>query len=875
MKKRQNIGSVVKDGLCTGCGTCVGICPNSAVEMVIDHRKGIYLPRLNEERCNNCGICYQVCPGHSVDFKQLNLEIFGKESEDILIGNYLNCYVGHSTDYDIRYNSTSGGLVTQLLLFALEEGLIDGALVTRMKKNSPLEPEPFIARTREKIIEASKSKYCPVPANIALKEILESKDGERFAIVGLPCHIHGIKKAEQINKKLRGKIVLHLGIFCSHAPNFWSTQLLLKRQKIKGNEVIGLDYRGEGWPGCMKVSRKSGELLLLLPDYWSFVGSDFFTPARCLMCCDQTSELADISFGDAWLPKLVSDKVGKSIIISRTTIGEQFLQKVRNKNLVELDHVTATEVKRSQLVMLYFKKKVLKARLWLFRRKPFLNTRLLELDWPDYLLSLFPYFNHRFSQNRILRPLLGYIPGKLLTLYRMPFNVLYSRMFQGFRSKLLEPVPKSKPIKIVITNYGSKFNKGDVALLNSRVSILRELIPDARFTILTYNPEIENDLQDIKVLEVAGIVSLSRKTLLTKKTWQTALLLLKCGLWSILHRYFHADVRSLRNGEGLNAYYNADIIISTGGDVLTEDYGTVSFLNYVVNLLFPILLSKPVMLYAESTGLFKRWWNRQIAMFLFNRIKLITLREEISFRYLKELNINTPVYLTVDSAFLLEPAPVQVARDILGREGINENNKPLIGISVSRIISRYGFDSIDSPSEKYRKYVEIMARVAEHLIDTFGAMVVFIPHVAGQWRNDDRAVADDISNLVENKQTVVSIKNEYTAEETKAIIGQCDLFIGARMHATIASTSMGVPTMAIAYSHKYHGIIGEMLGYERYVLDVRENFNSDDLIRAVDDIWNNREEIRKELESKMEDIKQRALLNAKLVKELIDCERGE
>jgi coenzyme F420 hydrogenase subunit beta len=47
--------------------------------------------------------------------------------------------------------------------FALEEGIIDGALVTRMKKDRPLEPEPFIARTREEIIEASKSKYCGVP----------------------------------------------------------------------------------------------------------------------------------------------------------------------------------------------------------------------------------------------------------------------------------------------------------------------------------------------------------------------------------------------------------------------------------------------------------------------------------------------------------------------------------------------------------------------------------------------------------------------------------------------------------------------------------------------------------------------------------------
>jgi len=79
--------------------------------------------------------------------------------------------------------------VTALFIFALEKGLIDGALVTGMKKDKPLEPEPFIARTREKIISARGSKYCSVPANIALKEILKAKEEERFAVVGLPCHI--------------------------------------------------------------------------------------------------------------------------------------------------------------------------------------------------------------------------------------------------------------------------------------------------------------------------------------------------------------------------------------------------------------------------------------------------------------------------------------------------------------------------------------------------------------------------------------------------------------------------------------------------------------------------------------------------------------
>jgi coenzyme F420 hydrogenase subunit beta len=387
----NTIVSVVKDGLCTGCGTCTALCPNKAIELTINERKGIYVPQLNEEKCNNCGICYEVCPGHEVDFKQLNSEIFGKEAENILIGNYLNCYVGHSTDYDIRYNSASGGLVTQLLIFALEEGIIDGALVTRMKKDNPSEPEPFIARAKKEIIEASKSKYCPVSANVALREILESKEGEKFAVVGLPCHIHGIRKSEQINRKLKEKIVLHVGIVCNHTPTFLATEFILQKIRIKKEDIIKLDYRGEGWPGGMTITTKNGSKIFtphFSSNYWGIVFNSFFFPIRCTLCDDKICGLSDVSFADAWMPGLMrDDDVGISLIISRNEISEEILNKAILKEKIELKKVNENMVLQSQ--SLYAVKKKLKARiriLSIFGKKiPAYHQYLLSSSFSDHL----------------------------------------------------------------------------------------------------------------------------------------------------------------------------------------------------------------------------------------------------------------------------------------------------------------------------------------------------------------------------------------------------------------------------------------------------------------------------------------------------------
>ncbi|HJH25406.1 MAG TPA: hypothetical protein C5S37_01250, partial [Methanophagales archaeon] len=359
IKSEATIEEIVEEGLCTGCGTCSGICPNSAIKIVIN-AEGVYVPELVNDKCNKCGICFNSCPGKYFDFDNFNLGIFDKKPENILLGNFINCYLAHATDREIRYNSASGGLVTSLLIYALEKGIIDGALVTRMKKDNPLESEPFIARTKGEIIEASKSKYCPVPANVALKEIVESKEGEKFAVVGLPCHIQGIRKAERVNKKLREKIVFHLGIFCSHTDSFRGTKLLLRKLSIKDKEVKKISYRGEGWPGKIQINLKNGDQRYISnqSSLWNIIFNSFFsTPTRCLLCNDLTAEFADISFGDPWLPEIVSkEQVGKSIIISRTKQGEDLLNATNSDRYIESSQIEPEKVIQSQRNFLHFKK---------------------------------------------------------------------------------------------------------------------------------------------------------------------------------------------------------------------------------------------------------------------------------------------------------------------------------------------------------------------------------------------------------------------------------------------------------------------------------------------------------------------------------------
>lgn len=414
----NTIELVVNRELCTGCGTCDALCPKNAIKLSIDETKGIYIPRINKDICNNCGFCYDICPGNKVDYEKLNHEIFKKEPKNILIGNYQDCYTAYSKDTKIRYNSSSGGLITQLLIYALENGIINGALVTRMSKSNPLEPEPFIARTKEEIIEASKSKYCPVPVNIVLREILESKEEEKFAVIGLPCHINGIRKAENKNHKLKNRIILHLGIFCNHTPNFLGTELYLRRLNFKKEDIIKIDYRGEGWPGVMKIITSTNTHKI--SDYWGFIGSYFFYPKRCLMCGDGVCELADISFGDAWLPEFRDDNTGRSIIISRTEVGKYILQRMSEDGHIELNRINSKEVVQSQTLMIYLKKKNFTIKKKLLKVYPY--NKLLRSDIIDNSIALWFYFSTSLSSNPHLKIILQYMPLKVIKVYCAIFN---------------------------------------------------------------------------------------------------------------------------------------------------------------------------------------------------------------------------------------------------------------------------------------------------------------------------------------------------------------------------------------------------------------------------------------------------------------------
>ncbi|MBN2259201.1 MAG: Coenzyme F420 hydrogenase/dehydrogenase, beta subunit C-terminal domain [Clostridiales bacterium] len=433
----KTISYVVKNNLCTGCGTCAGVCPTDAIYMKNNAKFGLYSPEINEDECTHCGLCFRCCPGVAVDMKKLNSFVFNEQPKNNLLGNFLYSYVGHSNDNFIRLNSSSGGLITQLLLFALENGVIDGALVVRMKKDSPLEPEPFIARTKEEILSASQSKYCPVPLNVALCEIIKQKG--KIAVVGLPCHIHGIRLAELAINGLKEKIVFHIGLLCSHTVSFSGTVFLLRKFGIDPVDVKSIKYRDKGWPGSMLIELKNGkklrkEFVRSWNAYWNVFSCFFFTPHRCILCPDQSNEFSDISLGDAWLPEFKQPNLGESVIITRSKESEILLDKLNSVGSLSFKSISPNKVLESQNFSIDFKKKKISGRFYLSRlfgmKVPYVNPFFFRKR--STLFNAFlTYFSVWSSSNKFLLYFMQYIPLSLFRIYFGLFKISSLRTIEG------------------------------------------------------------------------------------------------------------------------------------------------------------------------------------------------------------------------------------------------------------------------------------------------------------------------------------------------------------------------------------------------------------------------------------------------------------
>lgn len=329
--------------LCTRSGTCVGICPENAIEIGPD-----FYPNLAPDRCTQCGLCGLTCPGSKVNYGKLTQITFNKTEDPGSFDGYVEkTFVGYATDRVIRERGAGGGVITAMLWDLIQRREVDGAIVTRMDEQKPWLGKVFVARTYEDLLASQQSKYTIIPVNSIFKEV--KKLSGRFAIAALPCQIHGLRMATHIDKKLASKIYVVIGLFCASSLHPNVALEMMQANDINPELIKDFQFRGGKWPGKIRAIRKDGRIVNThysnfkdgAINYLTFL----YSPFRCQTCIDGSAEFSDISVSDAW----TRDENGnylfesQSKLLVRTPLGAKVMQEAIGSGALVANDVTQSK----------------------------------------------------------------------------------------------------------------------------------------------------------------------------------------------------------------------------------------------------------------------------------------------------------------------------------------------------------------------------------------------------------------------------------------------------------------------------------------------------------------------------------------------------
>ncbi|MCZ7359443.1 MAG: Coenzyme F420 hydrogenase/dehydrogenase, beta subunit C-terminal domain [Candidatus Methanoperedens sp.] len=290
---------ILDKGLCTGCSICTVMC--RLENIVFDER-----PVMKQE-CASCQLCTIVCPRAG--------EISSKlQNEWDILNRHALVQSAQSTDKGILKVCQDGGVTTSLLWYALDKGLINGAVVSGVKD---LKPVPMVATTYEELVSSAGVRYSPSPTYQALLPFTMNRNSNgfqhraRLGLVGTPCQVLALRNMQLPD--LEGAVLepadsidFTIGLFCMEQFNDELTKHLRKKMDLQDAKKFKITRSG------LEINFSNGSKITVEHDE-----IDMFVRYNCRFCMDFASMYADISVGNAGSPP------GWTTVIIRSDIGRK------------------------------------------------------------------------------------------------------------------------------------------------------------------------------------------------------------------------------------------------------------------------------------------------------------------------------------------------------------------------------------------------------------------------------------------------------------------------------------------------------------------------------------------------------------------------
>lgn len=364
--------------------------------------------------------------------------------------------------------------------------------------------------------------------------------------------------------------------------------------------------------------------------------------------------------------------------------------------------------------------------------------------------------------------------------------------------------------KVLVSGYYGFGNAGDEAILLAIVESLKKLNNNIKLTALSADPAMTEKLY--------GISAVSRTSPL----------------------------------QILKEIARADLVISGGGGLLQDVTSSRSIPYYLFIVYMAKKIGKKVMFYANGVGPVYRDINKRMIKLVGNMVDLITVRDENSKRELEKLGVtNPPLMVTADPAFVLDSVQDEEGFKILREQNIAlDDSRVKVGVSLR--------------PWNLNKSREVIAGACDYLIKTFNADIVFLPM---QFPKDyDESL--EVMKLMRGKAKI--LEKPLGPRELLWVTGRMDLIFGMRLHALIFGAMMGVPLVGLIYDPKVEHFlqrVNQISAGKPGDLDIVR------LCHLLEETIRQKEERRRFLMEKKEELKNLAMENARLALNLLEGTR--
>jgi len=397
---------------------------------------------------------------------------------------------------------------------------------------------------------------------------------------------------------------------------------------------------------------------------------------------------------------------------------------------------------------------------------------------------------------------------------------------------------------------GASFSTGNLgvsALAWSSVKLLKQKSPQAIISIIGAGREISTT--EIKI--EGKIIPITIYPLRYTPNIFVDNHILGIYLHVLLFKLFPSLKKSCQSNNTLGVMVNSDLFCDiTGGDSFSDIYGFVRFFKVFLLKRASQLTENPFVMLPQTYGPFKGRLCQFLAKIILKKSQVILSRDKEGIAVVESLlGKKTKVQLCPDVAFLLDPIAFDYPL-ISQIQTLKNAKQAIIGLNISGLLYNGGY----SGNNEFGLAVDYQPLI-KSIIQKFtakGMNVLLVPHV---FSKDKLAMESDVNacrliynNFPQEIQTKLLFSEQaFNQSEAKYLIGQCDFFMGARMHACIAALSQHIPTIGMAYSKKFAGVF-ETAGILDCVMEMTKVDNTAALA-IVDSLYQQRQQIHQRLKT--------------------------